>query len=164
MVDWRQLMWPAAAICHLNQWKRLSAWAKSEKLLPDCSVLDATSDFYLSLSMWIYKWLLWWNENGSSCSHFTKRHFGSFPAFAVRYPPWWILSFLLLCYVSEVLFIYSLWQLSFQSVGEKDFTVLPAVKHVTSSASVLSLVYEIECVTCFMGGHLELGRGKKERR
>lgn len=29
---------------------------------------------------------------------------------------------------------------------------------------VLSLVYEIECVTCYMGGgHLELGRGKRRK-
>lgn len=40
-------------------------------------------------------------------------------------------SFQLLCYSGEVLFIHSLWQLSFQLVSGNHFTVLPAVKHVS---------------------------------
>lgn len=31
------------------------------------------------------------------------------------------------------------------------------------STGVLLQVYEIECVTYYMGGHLELGREKKKR-
>lgn len=41
-------------------------------------------------------------------------------------------SIQLLRFVSEVLFVHFLRQLSFQSVSGNDFTVLPAVDHVTS--------------------------------
>lgn len=46
--------------------------------------------------------------------------------------PLWICEYSIAAFVSEVLFVHFLRQLSFQSVSGNDFTVLPAVDHVTS--------------------------------
>ncbi len=131
-------MWPAAAICHFNQQKRLSVPSKTEKLLPQSIVhrfvLDATNDFCLSVTVCELKCDYFSViRNGTACSHctVTKIHF-SISAILYSTYHYKFVNFQLLCYVSEVLFIHSIWQLSFQSVSGNDFAVLPAVKHVSS--------------------------------
>lgn len=68
-------------------------------------------------------------------------------------------EFKLMCYIREILFIHSIWQLPFQSVSGNDFTVLPAVERGSGfdQCSVAGL-WDWVCDLLY-GGHLELSRG-----
>lgn len=137
--------------------------SKSEQLLPLYPALYKMPQMIFAhqpISVWICMWILKCDLKMLLHAHIAQWQ-KYIPASQLHtlHSTYHLWEFKLMCYIREILFIHSIWQLPFQSVSGNDFTVLPAVERGSGfdQCSVAGL-WDWVCDLLY-GGHLELSRG-----